>query len=469
MSSPLVAYSNYERSPFPWLGSYPCGWKLTRVKFESYVKARVGWHGLKSDDFTETGPFLVTGTDFKMNRIDWHACHHCDVARYDQDPYIQLRNGDLLVTKDGTIGKLAIVDDLDGLATLNSGIFVVRPLSSRYTSQFYFWLLESSVFNGFVDYRKTGSTIVHLYQETFEDFAFALPSPAEQIRIAQFLDYETARIDVLIEKQQRLIALLKEKRQAIISHAVTRGLNPNAPLRNSGNEWLAMVPAHWKSVSVRALMRSEALQIQDGNHGVDHPVASEYVDSGIPFLMACNVRSGSVSLSSCKFLSKQRADQLRIGFARPGDVLLTHKGTVGEVAMVPERIEADYWMLTPQVTYYRWKRPNLSARFFFYQFQSVQFQEQMSCIGEKQSTRSYVGILAQKALALAIPPIAEQHDIVAMLDNRVGRYDQLVAKIEASMLLLEERRTALISAAVTGKIDVRKWSPPDSNAEQDVA
>ena len=109
-----ASYPSYTQSGVGWIGGYPAAWELTRVKFESYVKARVGWHGLKSDDFTEEGPYLVTGSDFVGPVIKWQNCYHCDVARYDQDPYIQLKNGDLLITKDGTIGKVALVSKLDG-------------------------------------------------------------------------------------------------------------------------------------------------------------------------------------------------------------------------------------------------------------------------------------------------------------------------------------------------------------------
>ena len=211
MGEAYTPYTKYTESEVEWIGSYPEEWNLTRVKFESYVKARVGWHGLKSDDFTNEGPYLVTGSDFKGPEIDWKECYHCDLDRYNQDPYIQLKEGDLLITKDGTIGKVALVNNLDKKATLNSGVFVVRPLAESYTSRFYFWLLQSSVFTGFVDFNKTGSTIVHLYQDTFVNFRYAMPSFIEQQNIDNFLDHETVKIDTLIEKQQQLIKLLKRK------------------------------------------------------------------------------------------------------------------------------------------------------------------------------------------------------------------------------------------------------------------
>ena len=465
----LPIYGCYTKSNILWIGNYPGEWFITKVKYEAYVKARVGWHGLKSDDFTDEGPFLVTGSDFTSSGIHWGDCYLCDLNRYEQDPYIQLRNGDLLITKDGTIGKVALVDGLktNEKATLNSGVFVVRPLINNFSTKFYFWLLQSKVFTDFVDYNKTGSTIVHLYQDTFVNFSYASPRLKEQIQIAAFLDHETAKIDNLIEKQQQLIELLKEKRQAVISHAVTKGLNPDVPMKDSGVEWLGEVPEHWGVTTLRNLIRNQDVFIQDGNHGELHPVAAEYVDEGIPFLMANNVRGSKVDLVECKRISKSRADKLRIGFAKAGDMLLTHKGTVGEVASIPDYIPEPYWMLTPQVTYYRWNKNKYDSKFCAYLFQSKCIQIQLEIIGSKQSTRSYVGLIAQGELIVVIPPLAEQQSIRKRLDIRTSRLEEMLAFAEKNIELMQERRTALISAAVTGKIDVRDWVAPDTqNVEE---
>src|SRR5471032_1802329 len=277
----LPRYDSYTHSNILWVGKFPSHWSITQVKYEAYVKARVGWHGLKSDDFTDEGPYLVTGSDFKSSSIRWQDCYHCDLKRYEQDPYIQLSNGDLLITKDGTIGKVALVQGLniDDKATLNSGVFVVRPLRNNFSTKYYYWLLQSKVFTDFVDSNKTGSTIVHLYQDTFVNFSYASPKIQDQIQISAFLDHETAKIDNLIEKQQQLIELLKEKRQAVISHAVTKGLNPHAPMKPSGIEWLGDVPEHWEVRRVKSVSNF----VTSGPRGWSERVSDEgslFVQSG---------------------------------------------------------------------------------------------------------------------------------------------------------------------------------------------
>lgn len=205
-----------------WLGEIPEHWNESKLKYDSYIKARVGWHGLTSDElFEDSDAYTVTGSDFLGNSVNWTDCRKCTLERYKQDRFIQLKDNDLLVTKDGTIGKIIKVNRLPDIATLNGGIFVIRPLQSKYNTSYYYWLLISTVFTGFVSYYKTGSTISHLYQDTFCQMPYALPSLEEQQVIVDYLDDKTSKIDNLISKSIKGIDLLKEKRTALISAVVT--------------------------------------------------------------------------------------------------------------------------------------------------------------------------------------------------------------------------------------------------------
>jgi len=171
-SSRWKRYPAYRDSGVEWIGEVPDGWEIKKIKHTTYVKGRIGWQGLKSDEFIEKGPFLVTGTDFIDGEVNWETCYHVLEERYNEDPYIQIRENDLLITKDGTIGKTAIVKNLPDIACLNSGIFLTRSISEDYITEFMYWILNSVVFSKFIDYTKTGTTINHLYQNVFVDFAF---------------------------------------------------------------------------------------------------------------------------------------------------------------------------------------------------------------------------------------------------------------------------------------------------------
>lgn len=155
-------------------------WIEVRLGDSAQLKARIGWQGLTTSEYLESGDYhLVTGTEFFDGFIDWDNCHYVDKARYDQDKYIQIRNNDVLVTKDGTIGKVAFVDNLPLPATLNSGVFVIRPLANAFHPKFFYYLLMSPIFSEFLAKLSAGSTISHLYQKDFVKFSFFVP-PTEQ-------------------------------------------------------------------------------------------------------------------------------------------------------------------------------------------------------------------------------------------------------------------------------------------------
>jgi len=213
--------AKFKDSGIPWICEIPEEWEINKIKNTSYVKGRIGWHGLTSEEYSDKGAYLVTGIDFKDGVIEWEDCHHVGWDRYKEDPYIHLKEDDLLITKDGTIGKVALIKSLPDKATLNSGIFLVRPLNKKYFPKFMYWMLNSAVFERFFDYIKTGATISHLYQETFERFFFPIPKKEEQEKIIEYLDKTTSKIDKTIEKIEKKIALLGEYKKSLIHHVVT--------------------------------------------------------------------------------------------------------------------------------------------------------------------------------------------------------------------------------------------------------
>ena len=211
-----------KNSGIEWLGEINSKWSIKKIKHTTYVKGRIGWQGLRAEDFREVGPYLVTGTDFVKGRIKWETCHRVEEERYEVDPKIQLLDDDVLITKDGTIGKIAIVKGKPQKVTLNTGVFVTRPLKNDYLQDYFFWLLTSEVFTHFIDFNKSGATIQHLYQNVFYEFSFALPKDLkEQKEIVDYLEFQTTKMNVVLEKTNSQIKKLKGYRQSIISEAVT--------------------------------------------------------------------------------------------------------------------------------------------------------------------------------------------------------------------------------------------------------
>lgn len=191
------------------LDGFSGDWVKINLAKNSRLKARIGWQGLTTDEYLDEGySYLITGTDFKDGRINWNGCHYVNYDRYVQDPNIQVSNGDLLLTKDGTIGKVAYISDLNRPATLNSGVFVVKPITDAYTAHFMFYVLESSVFKDFLQQLSAGSTINHLYQKDLVKFdLYVPPTTEEQEAITGILfdmDLDIYKLEEKLSKYQKI-------------------------------------------------------------------------------------------------------------------------------------------------------------------------------------------------------------------------------------------------------------------------
>jgi type I restriction enzyme S subunit len=196
-------------------------WEPVNLAKESHLKARIGWQGLTTSEYRDSGEYhLITGTEIIDGRVDWRRCVFVDKWRFDQDRNIQLRNADVLLTKDGTIGKVAQVRDLPGPAALNSGVFVIRPKSDAYDATFLFHVLRSSVFDTFLAKLTAGSTIVHLYQKDLVAFEFLAPGIEEQRAIAAALDDMDAEILTLQDRLTKARAVKEGMMQNLLTGRV---------------------------------------------------------------------------------------------------------------------------------------------------------------------------------------------------------------------------------------------------------
>ena len=210
-------------SGIEWIGEIPESWITTRIKYTSTLKGRIGWQGLKSDEYIDEGPYLITGTDFVSGVIDWKNCAHISNERFEEAPEIHIFEGDLLITKDGTVGKLAIAENCPDEVSLNSGVLLIRNKErGEYLNKYLYYVLQSDVFWKWFRLSQNGnSTIIHLYQEQFSNFRYSLPSINEQKDIVDYLDTACMELDSLINANESTIEKLKEYRQSVIYEAVT--------------------------------------------------------------------------------------------------------------------------------------------------------------------------------------------------------------------------------------------------------
>ncbi len=441
-------YDSYKDSEIDWIGDLPSNWQIKRIKHTTYVKGRIGWQGMRSDEFLESSDsYVVTGTDFEKGLVKWDTCYQVPLERYEEDPFIQLREGDLLITKDGTIGKIAVVKNIPKIATLNSGVFLTRPLSNSYVPEFMYWILYSDVFKSFYDYNKSGSTIQHLYQNVFNEFKFPLPTIEEQITIANYLDQKTSQIDDLIAKKERLIQLLEEERTAIINQAVTKGLDPTVPIKDSGIDGLGLIPLNWKLMKFKMFAPILTCGVASTPEYVDESV-------GVPFLSAQNVKNNRMRLDNYKHISTDLHNSLtKNRKPQNGDILVTRVGAgIGDACIVDCNFEFSVYV---SLTHIRVDESIVKNKFIMYFF-STDYCKYLNSQGTV--TGGGVGNLNVNNVErykVPIPPLEEQELIVDFITSKSTEIDKIVFKTQQEIELLKEYKTALISEVVTGKVDVR--------------
>ncbi|MFO1432114.1 MAG: restriction endonuclease subunit S [Candidatus Competibacteraceae bacterium] len=419
MTTKYKPYPAYKDSGVEWLGEVPGHWEANRLKFLCNIQT-----GNKDTvDAVENGdyPFFVRSQ--QIERINSFT-FDCEAV---------------LTAGDG-VGVGKVFHYQNGPFDFHQRVYMMnnfRHISGRF---FFYYLRE--MFHKVALDGGAKSTVDSLRLPVFLNFSFTIPPEEEQKVILAYLDRETVKIDTLIAKQERLIELLQEKRTALISHAVTKGLNPDAPMKDSGVEWLREVPAHWKINKLNRLSN----QIIDGAH-----FTPTYVNEGIPFLRVTDIQDHQIDKSMIKYIPEnEHKDLIRRCNPKKGDLLLSKNGTVG----IPKVIDWD-WEFSIFVSLCLIKlKPDLDPYYAYYMFLSDSIKEHIND-GIKQSTVINLHLEKISKFIFSVPPIKEQRKIVDFLDHETAKIDTLIQKSRHAIDLLKERRTALISAAVTGKIDVR--------------
>lgn len=244
-------YAEYRNSGIECLGVIPEQWVVSRLGYESWVRARLGWRGLKAEEYIDDGPILLSTPNIKGDQVDFLNVNCISQERYDESPEIKLVVGDVLLAKDGsTLGTVNVITHLPQKTTVNSSIAVITP-RIRLHSLYLYYYLSSNYIQNLIQQLKGGMGVPHLFQDDINRFPLIIPALPVQESIVDFLRDSVVKINALIVEQEKLITLLKEKRQTVISHAVTKGLNPDAPMKDSGVEWLGMVPKEWDIVKFK--------------------------------------------------------------------------------------------------------------------------------------------------------------------------------------------------------------------------
>ncbi|WP_323931487.1 restriction endonuclease subunit S [Aeromonas caviae] len=438
-------YPQYKDSGVEWLQLCPSSWETKALKYIVSCNDEVLSESTdpdmefeyidiggvsSSEGITRTESMRFSGAPSRARRI--------------------VRQGDIIVSTVRTyLEAIAPISlEFDGKIA-STGFAVLRP--KYLLSGFAKYALRARHFIDSVVARSTGVSYPAINSSELIDIKIVVPSLKEQQTIASFLDYETARIDRLIAQQQRLIELLKEKRQAVISHAVTKGLNPDATMKDSGIEWLGQVPEHWIVKPLRHLGYCQ--------NGIN--IGAEAFGSGYPFVSYGDAYKNRVLPETGSGLVQSTPEDRKRYSLLAGDVLFTRTSeTIEEIGFASTCLKTiENACFAGFLIRFRPNPNDLDANYSKYYFSNqllrAFFIKEMNLI-----TRASLSQDLLKAMPVVLPPRTEQKAIAEVLDEKSKRFDRLQQLGDEQIKILQERRTALISAAVTGKIDLRGWTPP---------
>ena len=442
-------YAEYKDSGVEWLGEVPSDWDVVKIKHLSSVKRGASPRPIDDPKFFDDYGDYAWVRIADVSASDMYLLNTTQtMSALGSSLSVKLEPNELFLSIAGTVGKPCINKIK---ACIHDG-FVYFP-DLKIPNKYLFY-----IFAGEQAYKKLGKmgTQLNLNTDTVGDIKVALPKSKIDVQgIIDFLDHETAKIDSLIEKQQQLIQLLKEKRQAVISHAVTKGLNPNVPMKDSGVEWLGEVPEHWQFPRLKQL-------IQYGSsisYGIVQP--GDALDEGVPFIQTTNISKGSFELEDFQKTSVSIESNYPRSRLEGGEVILGIRASIGAAFVVPMsfkgvNLSRGIARIIPN---------NLLRSDFLVWYFKSNTVDQYWGLSKQGSTFSEVSIETVRELNVVIPPLDEQETITKYLTDESNKFEKLINFAEKQKLLLLERRTALISAAVTGKIDVRNWQNPNNNNE----
>ena len=431
-------YPEYRESGVAWLGAIPAHWEANPLKRSFRVVNGSTPKSGEPDNWDGDIPWVTPEDLGRLSeRVLNEPARYITRKGYENCGTRMVPAGSLVLSTRAPIGHLAISGT--SICT-NQGCRSLVFRHSGNETHAYFQLYAA---RPMLKAAGRGSTFMELAKQDLESVVLAVPPLGERIAIAAFLDRETAKIDALVEKKERLIELLQEKRTALITRAVTRGLDPNVPMKDSGVEWLGEIPANWE-------MKPLSYKLERITYGFTNPMPT--ADEGPYMLTALDIGDGQILYENARRTTNDAFERDLTDKSRPrgGDLLLTKDGTLGRVAVADGRRVA----INQSIALLRFDR-SVHVDFMQHMLLAAPYQDRMAFeAGGTTIKHIYISRLAR--MPIGIPPKEDQNVISDFVGQKKTKADILIANIQQAVQHLHEYRTALISAAVTGKIDVRK-------------
>lgn len=369
-------------------------------------------------------------------KMNYDKCSYLSWYKYNESPEIMIENGDILFVKTGsTFGKVSYVDHLPMEATINPQIVVFKHVKGN--NKYLFYMLSNELVQGQVSLTVGGSTIPTLSQESILNYIIPVAPLKEQIVIANYLDKKCSEIDKVISAQQKRIALLQELKQSVITHAVTKGLNPNVEMKDSGVEWIGEVPITWE------VMKTSLAFKGIGSGTTPSTSKKEYYDEDGKYWLQTGDLNDGIILDTSKKVSDIAIKVCNLKFYPKDSVVIAMYGaTIGKVGILGIKTA------TNQACCVLPANKHMIAKYSFYEFLACKPALLVSAIGGGQPNISQDTIRKQK---IAVPPIEDQKSIADYLDKKCASIDSSISKAQHQVELLQEYKQSLITEVVTGK------------------
>jgi len=417
------------------IGEIPVDWEVCRLGDYAYIKARIGWRGLSASEYTQEGPLLIAGNHIEGIKILWDKCDHISLFRYDESPEIKLQNGDVIISKDGTIGRLGFIDNIPQEATIGGTMMLIRPDDKWFYSKYVYYYFQGEYFQNIIKEKISGSSVPHIFQRDIVNLKVPIVPIPEQKKIAEIL----STVDEAIEKSNEIIKKTKELKKGLMQELLTRGIGHKKFKKTEIGE----IPVDWGIATLDEL--SDEIYRYPTYYNI------KYLEEGIPEVRGELIKPNGTldsDLSKYRFISSETAARFPRTRLKEGDFILSVRGTMGKVAIVPKllngaNITANLIRISPN-------RHKILPLFLHQILIGEQFQEALN-IASSSTTIKTIKAPELKKLRFVVPTLNEQKEIAEILSS----VDEEIEKEEANKEQLENLKKGLMQVLLTGKVRVK--------------
>lgn len=421
-------------SHIEWIGKIPKHWGMCRIKnWASFING----FAFKSNELTTDKLVpVIRISDIQNGNLDYTSCLTFDYSNRLQ-AYL-IKHNDIIIAMSGaTTGKTALVKS-DAMAYINQRVGIIRN-----AEKYIYYCLNTDMFSEYVNLLSAGSAQPNISMGQILNFSIPYISKEKQQAIADYLDGECARIDSIVEKQRQIIERLKEYKKSVITEAVTKGLNPNTPMKDSGIGWIGKIPELWEISKLKYYSK----YITDGTHATP-----EYLADGIPFLSIKDISAGKLDFSNTKYISQQQHEELsKHAPIEKGDILFTRIGTLGVSVIVETDTAFDIFVSVGLLK----PKDNINTKYLNYVMNSEYYYQYIQLVKAGEGTSAAKFNLSDVSNSpIVCPSLSEQQEIADYLDKKCVEIDSIVEKRERMIELMTEYKKSLIYECVTGKKEI---------------